>query len=383
MAGCCDTAGTYYGRIYWNAGASLDSHIFVRLFSIAAGDTCVCGNGNCQSAYGETCPSCPGDCPGFNTNNYCNGGWAYGCGYTPVTNPAGKGVLVNMCQQAGSSGYYCDTAAGSSPQPYWSSTDTFIRGATLCTGGSAYTCNSGNMCQQAGSYYCAPNGSWSTSNPIINGSIICYNGQRLIANSTLRVSARNISGGLMDNVNVSVLDDKNKALVLGSRLTNSTGAAWFNLSMTPGYPFREITIMAKKSGFSPYVLERFPIYWNLSHNTTISMQMPRECLSDCTRTDDPYSLCDATCDGVNGCSFFSGATKNICTLPQQAKGTRKVISSDGENDTAVYCCKNATVIEKKSNLATIECPKENIVKLTKIVIIDGEPVKMNVVACER
>ncbi len=422
---CCNVAGQYYTYLQsTNAAGTIDSTIYASAYYLTAAQACICGNGACQA--GENCPNCPGDCPGFNTNNYCTGGKAYGCGYLPVTSPAGNGIQVNNCGQAGATGQYCDTyAQRSAPNTYWTASSIFTTntGAILCAAGTSTTCSAANTCAASSGYYCSPSNTWVVTNPIISasiacqsgtkyicsaantcqqagtsgyycdtdtnwiaqsrfvrGSTICYDGIKYISNATITVKATNGSANL-DQVKIDVVDDAIKTVLLGTNTTDGTGIAGFNMSEKSNYPYRLVSIIASRSDLGLSITERFPVYYNKDNNITIRMRTANECLPDCTRADDDYHLCDPGCDGINGCSYYNTQAKNACTLPRQAKGARRVIEDTQINQTAVYCCGGVPVVEKKNTNISVNCAGGEAIKMTKIVIVDGEPVKMNVIAC--
>jgi len=390
----CNQAGTYYAQVAASVIVSgvetmEPGYYYAQAYTLSYAQACICGNGACQSSYGENCAICPGDClpagqccwgttstPSgtISGTNLCNSGTTYTCG-SGTTN----------CQLRDS--YYCDIYSQrplpNPPGPYWTTNSIFTTntGNILCNAGIEINCTAGNMCQQAGTtgYYCDTNNTWINQSNFVRGSIICNNGTKYVSNATIKVKTVNNTINL-DQVKVDIVDDNNKLILLDTNMTNSNGLTGFNMSNKSGYPYRLVSIIASRSDFMISIVERFKVYYNQENNITIKMTSENDCLSDCTRMNDQNHLCAPECDGLNGCAF-SIESKPVCTNPKQVRGARKIIDDNSVNQTVVYCCGGSTIIEKKNTNTSINCNGKEMVKMTKIVIINGEPVKMNVIAC--
>ena len=97
-----------------------------------------------------------------------------------------------------------------------------------------------------------------------------------------------------------------------------------------------------------------------------------QCEADCTYAGD--NTLHQECNNVNGCSFYSPQAAVVCNLAQE--GWERIYS-----ETQTITCPSGPPQEKLTTQASVSCSEENLVKLTKIVIYKGEPVKMVVTVC--
>lgn len=110
-------------------------------------------------------------------------------------------------------------------------------------------------------------------------------------------------------------------------------------------------------------------------NVTLSLGSS-QCQSDCTIGS---SVCNSDCEGWNGCEFYNFNTMDVCN-------TSTLGHSRNFNDTHnVYCCSGAPI--KKSSVIPVQTKipssAENVITTTRIVNLDGVPVKMNVVVVDK
>ncbi len=106
-----------------------------------------------------------------------------------------------------------------------------------------------------------------------------------------------------------------------------------------------------------------------------------ECLPDCSKRYDIVPLCHAECDGINGCSFSSERSKEVCTslsplnLFNPAVGSVEVYNAT-ENLLVVCCSGNPYRKQLDKKIIRPELPTRNFVRTTRIVFLRGELVRM-------
>lgn len=200
----------------------------------------------------------------------------------------------------------------------------------------------------------------STANTIVNGTITNTGGKKL---SSAKISFH------------YTYDLKE----LAATTTDANGFYSINLTKYVANPSTYLDSIIQYAGYMPNVKEDNKVLFDETTKIDFTIVEGKGCQPDCTMESDYWHKCNPECDGINGCSFNS-ESKLACTIPRQVKGARKVIKDEGMNQTVIYCCSSSPVVEDK-NATSINCLGKDIVKMSKIVIIDGEPVKMNVVAC--
>jgi len=113
---------------------------------------------------------------------------------------------------------------------------------------------------------------------------------------------------------------------------------------------------------------------NLSANFTgdDALAEGTSCITDCTFAGD--NIVHASCNGINGCQFFSPEAAVICDNAQPGW------IRDFPGDQTIECAEGSP-IPKVPTQAKVTCEDDNLVKLTKIVTYKGNPVKFVVVTC--
>ena len=107
--------------------------------------------------------------------------------------------------------------------------------------------------------------------------------------------------------------------------------------------------------------------------TTTTTTIPgTTCEDDCTYAGD--NIIHKECDGINGCNFCDGRSKEVCNFAQP--GWIREYDATHEIECAEGCSR-----EKREVKATVTCEKENLIKLTKLVTYKGKLVKLVVIAC--
>ena len=96
------------------------------------------------------------------------------------------------------------------------------------------------------------------------------------------------------------------------------------------------------------------------------------CESDCTYAID--NLVHAACDGINGCTFYDDIAKAACDLSQP--GWVRDYSS-----THYVVCASGSPQQKTEIQASVSCSGGTIVKMTRIVVYNGKPVRLVVAMC--
>ena len=104
------------------------------------------------------------------------------------------------------------------------------------------------------------------------------------------------------------------------------------------------------------------------------------CEPDCTYVED--DTIHGECDNINGCSFENPLSKNACNFAKVGW----IRYYDGASD--IKCIpdpdnsgKIGPLMTRTAFPAEITCEDENIVKITKVAVYKGKPVKMVIVVC--
>ena len=103
-----------------------------------------------------------------------------------------------------------------------------------------------------------------------------------------------------------------------------------------------------------------------------SMVLGTSCESDCTFAAD--NLVHASCDGKNGCTFYDSVSKAACDLSQP--GWHR-----DYNSTHYVVCASGSPQPKIEIKAIVSCSSGTIVKVTRIVVYNGKPVRLVVAMC--
>jgi len=134
----------------------------------------------------------------------------------------------------------------------------------------------------------------------------------------------------------------------------------------------DYNVLASHSTYAPQTKLVFvPPRWDLSLN--FSLVKGTSCESDCTYASD--NLVHASCDGKNGCGFYNEITKAACDLSQPG-WVREYDSSN------YVVCPSGSPQLKVEIQASLSCASGTIIKVTRIVVYNGKPVKLVVAACK-
>ena len=96
------------------------------------------------------------------------------------------------------------------------------------------------------------------------------------------------------------------------------------------------------------------------------------CEQDCTFAAD--NTVHAACDGINGCTFFDDRSKAACDLSQPGWAR-------DYNETHYVICAPGSPQPKIVTQASLSCSSGTIVKITRIVVYNGKPVRLVVATC--
>jgi hypothetical protein len=96
------------------------------------------------------------------------------------------------------------------------------------------------------------------------------------------------------------------------------------------------------------------------------------CGQDCTFAAD--NIVHASCDGKNGCSFYDSTAKSACDLSQPGW-------IRDYDETHYMVCASGSPQPKIEIEASVSCASGTLVKVTRIVVYNGKPVKLVVATC--
>ena len=136
-------------------------------------------------------------------------------------------------------------------------------------------------------------------------------------------------------------------------------------------------LMFSKIGYSP-VIQDLTLMCNDQEQINATMYTTQSlCQPDCTMLGS--QICDRRCHGFNGCYYPSDSIKNVCDptdAPYDGALTGHIKQVEGEN---IRCCTGLTT--QQLDTSEIKVPEEsrNVVKTTRIVFLNGQPVRLNVV----
>ena len=144
----------------------------------------------------------------------------------------------------------------------------------------------------------------------------------------------------------------------GTYSINSINCGTYNLIAShPDYaPQTQILTLAPKQQFTK----------------NFSLVLGTSCEPDCTFAAD--YIIHASCDGKNGCAFYNSISKAACDNSQP--GWLR-----DYNETHYVTCASGVPQPKVEIQASVNCASGTIVKVTRIVVYNGKPVKLVVATC--
>ena len=111
---------------------------------------------------------------------------------------------------------------------------------------------------------------------------------------------------------------------------------------------------------------------NRNFNLNLNLNPGTSCDPDCTFTFD--NIIHASCDGRNGCTFCNPASKAACDNSQPG-WVRDY------NSTYYVVCASGCPQPNVEIQASVSCASGTLIKITRIVVYNGVPVKLIVAAC--
>lgn len=96
------------------------------------------------------------------------------------------------------------------------------------------------------------------------------------------------------------------------------------------------------------------------------------CEQDCTYLND--NIVHAYCDGKNSCTFYDSVARAVCDNSQPGWAR-------DYNETHYVTCAPGSPQPKVEIFATLSCASGTLVKVTRIVVYNGKPVKLVVATC--
>ena len=131
------------------------------------------------------------------------------------------------------------------------------------------------------------------------------------------------------------------------------------------------TLTASHSQYVPQT-KNIEILPNQQSTVDFQLVLGTSCEQDCTFAAD--DIVHASCEGKNGCTFYDAIAKAACDNSQPGW------VRDYDADNYVICASGAPQ-PKVEIQAEVTCAKGTLVKVTRIVLYNGKPVKLVVATC--
>ncbi|MFH1133043.1 MAG: carboxypeptidase regulatory-like domain-containing protein [Nanoarchaeota archaeon] len=129
---------------------------------------------------------------------------------------------------------------------------------------------------------------------------------------------------------------------------------------------RVYTVIASSPGFGPEVV--YNVFMNQSREINFTL-FPQAslCQDDCTMGD---SICYADCEGWNNCYYFDINASQLCNMRQPGF----VVDYDGSR--VIDCCEGSPHSPLPTRIVEVNASEQHAVRVTRIVMKDGVPVRM-------
>ncbi len=131
-------------------------------------------------------------------------------------------------------------------------------------------------------------------------------------------------------------------------------------------------LVASHADYAPQTKSNLNVPPKTQITADFSLVLGTSCEQDCTFAAD--NIVHASCDGKNGCSFYDSISKAACDFSQPG-WVRDY------NTTHYVTCASGSPQPKIEILASVSCASGTLVKVTRIVVYNGKPVKLVVAAC--
>jgi len=131
-------------------------------------------------------------------------------------------------------------------------------------------------------------------------------------------------------------------------------------------------LVASHPDYAPSTKTNINVAPNQQVTADFSLTLGTSCEADCTFAAD--DIVHASCDGKNGCTFYDDIAKSACDFAQPG-WVRDY------NETHYVICASGSPQLKVEIEASVTCSSGTLVKVTRIVVYNGKPVKLVVAAC--
>ena len=225
-------------------------------------------------------------------------------------------------------------------------------------------------------YGVAGNNKWTPTSSIISAEgdlTSCTDGIDNDCDQLIDCNDENCGGTIMGTVQDTSfqpipsanLEAKKNLITVKSALTNPVG------SYSMGVNCGSYNVVASHSNYLPETKSaNVPPLQTVTVDFTLTPGSP--CESDCTWIND--NTIHSECDGINGCTFWDPTARAACN-----NGQPGWIRS--YNETHYIICSNNQPQPKVTVTASTTCSSGTLVKVVRIVIYNGRPVKLVVAAC--
>ncbi len=379
----------------------------------AAGQYCDAAGGNCKTPdeSSNVCLSCVSDQTAsytwsWSTSKFEDAGKAYGAelfnsNNAGCTAESGGACFDNTGNTAThktplTTGNCCgdDSNEFYKPDYYGAECVSSLNDCVWSTG-DAQTSDSGNVawwcylgkwdeCTQAlhlgkhfGSVYCAGSGTGWTLDPLPEnqyGPNACSDGLDNDADGFIDCNDSDCSGSITGTVRnqqsqpIASADVNLKKDLTTINSTTTSQAGTYTLSSVSCGSYN---LIASHADYAPQT-KTAAVSPATQTTVDFSLALGTSCEADCTFAAD--ETIHESCDGKNGCTFYDSVAKAACdnSKPGWARDY---------NETHYITCASGAPQPKVEIEASLSCESGTLVKVTRIVIYNGEPVKLVVAAC--
>ncbi|MBI4452055.1 carboxypeptidase regulatory-like domain-containing protein, partial [Candidatus Woesearchaeota archaeon] len=131
-------------------------------------------------------------------------------------------------------------------------------------------------------------------------------------------------------------------------------------------------LIAAHSDYAPQTKSDISLGGGQQLTVDFNMVLGTSCEDDCTFAAD--NIVHASCDGRSGCNFYDDIAKQVCDLSQPGW------VRDYNTNNYIVCAEGTP--QPKANIqASVTCSSGTLVKMTRIVVYKGKPVKLVVATC--
>ena len=131
-------------------------------------------------------------------------------------------------------------------------------------------------------------------------------------------------------------------------------------------------LVASHPDYAPQTKTNVVVLGRQQVEANFSLVLGTSCEADCTYAAD--NLVHASCDGKNGCTFYDDIAKNACDLSQPGW------IRDYNASHYVVCASGSPKLKVEIK-AVVSCSSGTLVKMVRIVVYNGKPVRLVVATC--